>query len=195
VVAVLCYAQPLVRSWKRYRTRFFHPGVVIADDRLTVGAGPGLPWGGARTLEYWSEEGGDRCRLLDQVVAYLTERRWAKVIDPGWSDRDLVVYCHPWTEVAVCTVQEEHGGGRRLIRARFRVRLRNAAWLLVAFALAAAGAAALWSPMAAAAAVAATLALGMGLWRRGLRRAAGALAVFDHAARRLGLTRCGPADT
>src|SRR5262249_15249956 len=148
---------------------------------------------GARTVEYWSEEGDDRCRLLGLVVAYLTQRRWAKVIDPGWSDRDLLVYCHPWTEVAVCTAQEDHGGRRRLIRVRFQARLRNAAWCLPAFALGLPGAPALGSPAAAAAAAAATLALGVGLWRRGLRRAAGALAVFDHAARRLGLTRCGPA--
>ena len=29
VVAALCYAQPLARSWKRYRTRFFHPCVIV----------------------------------------------------------------------------------------------------------------------------------------------------------------------
>src|SRR5262249_53764790 len=127
VVAALCYAQPLARSWKRYRTRLFHPGVVVPDSELTARPGRPPPPGGMRVVEYWAERWQDRTELLGAVVSYLTERRWAKVVDHGWADWDLVVYCHPWAEVRVATVQEDHGSGRRLIRARFAVRFRKSA--------------------------------------------------------------------
>jgi hypothetical protein len=193
VVAALCYIQPLVRSWKRYQTRFFHPGVVVPDAELPAEPAEPLPLRGERTVDYWSEQWHDRSQLLSAVVAYLTERRWAKAIDPGWSDWDVVVYCHPWTEVAACTVQEDHGGGRRLIRARFRLRLRNWARLVGAAALlAAAGVAAWLSPAAGGGIAACLLALGAGVWCRGARRAARAVAVFDRAAGKLGLIRCEP---
>jgi GT2 family glycosyltransferase len=193
VVAALCYIQPLVRSWKRYQTRFFHPGVVVPDAELPAEPAEPLPLRGERTVDYWSEQWHDRSQLLSAVVAYLTERRWAKAIDPGWSDWDVVVYCHPWTEVAACTVQEDHGGGRRLIRTRFRLRLRNWARLVGAAALlAAAGVAAWLSPAAGGGIAACLLALGAGVWCRGARRAARAVAVFDRAAGKLGLIRCEP---
>jgi hypothetical protein len=192
VVAGLCYAQPLARSWKRYRTRLFHPCVVVPDTELPARPGRRLPLSGGRTVEYWSEKWLDRTQLLNSVTEYLTERRWAKELGAGWEPWDLRVYCHPLTEIRVATVQEDHGSGRRLIRVRFTMRLRTSARLAVGLGLLAA--AALAAPLGGAAgagvAGAVLAAAGVGWWsaaRRGVR----ILAVFDHAADKLELFRCG----
>jgi GT2 family glycosyltransferase len=196
VVAALCYAQPLARSWRRYRTRFFHPCVVVPDADLPVRPGRPLPLSGERTVEYWSERWQDRTELLSAVTAYLTERRWAKEFGAGWEAWDVRVYCHPLTEVRVATVQEDHGSGRRLIRVRFTMRLRPSARLAVGLGLVAA--AAFVAPLGwavgsgIAGGVLATTGLG---WWFATRAAARAVAVFDHAAAKLGLLRCEPAAT
>jgi ABC-type sugar transport system substrate-binding protein len=89
-------------------------------------------------------------------------------------------------------VQEDHGSGKRLIRARFTMRLRTRARLAVGLGLLAAALAAaldpLWGVGIAAAVLAAT---GVGWWSAA-RRGARAVAVFDHAASKLGLFRCEP---
>ena len=38
------------------------------------------------------------------------------------ADWDLEIHCDRWTVVRVCTVQEEHGGGKRCVRVRYRLR-------------------------------------------------------------------------
>jgi hypothetical protein len=192
VVAALCYVQPLARAWKRYRTQFFHPCVIVPDDALPTRPVPGLPMSGERTVEYWSEKWQDRTELLNVVVAYLTERRWAKQLGAGWESWDLLIYCHSLTEVRVATVQEDHGSGRRLIRARFTMRLRPSTRVAIGLGLAAAGTLAVsfgWL-VGVATAGAILAACGAGWWL-GARRAARAIAVFDHAAKKLGLFRCG----
>ena len=191
VVALLCYLQPLVRSWRRLRTRFFHPGVIIADERLPSASGRSLSFWGQATAEYWSEKWLDRTELLRVVVAYLTERRWAKVVDPGWSDRDLVIYCHPWTEVRVCTVQENHGSGRRLIRVGFQMRPRSAMWLACLVATAGAAAVGIGAGLGAGLATAAGLLVAMiCVWWDAARRGGRAVSVLDHAAGQLELISC-----
>jgi hypothetical protein len=194
VVAALCYTQPLVRSWHRYRTRFFHPCVIVPDAELPAGHGQRMPLSGERTVEYWSEKWQDRTELLNMVTAYLTERRWAKETGAGWEAWDLVIYCHPMTEVYVTTVQEDHGSGRRLIRARFLMRLGTAARLAVGLGLVAAAAVGASVDWIAGAGIAAGVLAVTGIgWLSAARRAARAVAVFDHAAQKLGLFRCGAA--
>jgi GT2 family glycosyltransferase len=189
LVAALCFAQPLVRSWKRYRTRLLSYRPPRWDGAPHPG-GPRVPLTGRLTTAYWSEEGGDRTQLLGRVIDYLNERRWGKVIDTGWSSWDLRVYCCPWTAVEVCTAQEDHGGGRRLIRVRYHLRaaghLKALGWAAAAGATCALALQAWW----AAAGAALLLALCAGCWRSGGRRAAQAVAVFDAAAAQLGLLRC-----
>jgi GT2 family glycosyltransferase len=190
LITVLCYLQPLVRSWKRYRTRLFsyrppEPASTIAADGVLL-----LPWSGHCVVNYWSEAGRERIDLLTRVIAYLNEHGWGRVIDGGWSDWDLQVYCHPWTFIEVCTAQEDHAEGKRLIRVRYR--LRPSGYIkflgLTALALAAIAAAlASWMTGAAAAGVAG---LAVGLWWRGRHRAGRAAAVIHAAALRLGLARC-----
>jgi hypothetical protein len=190
----LCYAQPLVRSWRRYRTRLFAYRPPRVDPALAAAHGAALSPGGTRTAAYWSEEGRQRTELLARVVAYLNERAWGRTIDSGWADWDLEVYCDPWTVVQVCTTQEDHGGRRHLLRVRYRLRPSGYTKALGAAALLAGLlAAAFWAwPPAAGAGV--LLGAGLALWWRGTRRAAHAVAVFDALACDLGLIPCAGSD-
>src|SRR5262249_13332145 len=130
VLMWLCYTQPLVRSWSRYRTRFFAYRPPVAGPVPDKSRNP-LSFSGKPIVHYWTEEGAARIELLGTVVAYLNERRWGKTLDTGWRDWDLEIYCHPWTVVQVCTAQEEHGSGKRLIRARFGLRTSGYTRLLL----------------------------------------------------------------
>jgi hypothetical protein len=151
-------------------------------------------------VAYWTEAGYERTELLALVIAYLNENGWGKTIDSGWSDWDVEIYCHPWTVVQVCTAQEDHGSGKRLIRVRFR--LRPSGYLKVLGGAAALTAVAAAGLLAWPAAAGATQLLGaclgicavcLGVWWRGTRRASQAIAVFDAKAGDLGLIRCDPA--
>jgi GT2 family glycosyltransferase len=192
IIAALCYLQPLVRSWARYRTRLCSYRPPQADPRHLEGRRRHLPLCGRHTAAYWTEDGYERTELLGLVIAYLNERGWGRVIDSGWADWDLRVYCHPWTAVEVCTAQQDYGSRRRLICVRYRLRPSRYLKFLGALALLpAAGAAGLQSWPAAGAAVALLLFCG-GVWCVGTRRASQALAVVDYLASSLGLVRCAP---
>jgi GT2 family glycosyltransferase len=192
LVAALCYAQPLVRSWWRYRTRLFAYRPPRATSPL-AGSYPRrrLPPSGRGTAAYWCELGWGRLQLLGCVIAYLNEKSWGRTIDSGWSDWDLEVYCHPWTVVRIATAEEDHGGDKRLIRVRYRVRAsgytKALAWLGVLT-----GALGLGTGLiAATAASGALLAACAGLWWRGICRASQAVAVVDGWAADLGMVPCG----
>jgi GT2 family glycosyltransferase len=192
IVATLCYAQPLVRSWRRYRTWLFafpDPGNPDACE----GAGRPLPWSGRWAVGYWSEQWRDRTELLARVMGYLTEHRWGRAIDSGWSDWDLELSGDRWTSVRVCTAQEEHGGGRRLIRVRFQLRPRGIFLLLAGAGLGVTAFAATAHLALAAVPVVVTGAFLAFAWQRGRHLAGRATRVFDVVAERLGLLRCDPA--
>jgi GT2 family glycosyltransferase len=193
LVALLCYLQPLVRSWHRYRTR-------LSAYRATRAAPPDLPeptaripLTGTQTVAYWGENWRERTELLNQVVRYLNEHRWGKVVDSGWENWDLQIYCHAWTVVQVHTAEEDHGGGHRLMRVRYRLRPSGyTRTLLVIAALAGAGAG-LMPSWVLGIESGFLVALCLAAWWRGTRRASQAIAVFDMVARRLNLIRCEPA--
>jgi glycosyltransferase involved in cell wall biosynthesis len=189
VIAGLCYAQPLVRSWHRYRTRLFAP--IRKDVPTPVAARPArrFPLTGRRTVEYWDEGGCERTDLLRDAVAYLHELHWAKLIDSGWTDWDLVVFCHAWTRVEVCTTQENHGGSRRLIRVRYRLRLRTHAKVILAAALACVvGGLVLghWLPVVTGATI---VALAAAAWWQGAGRTSQVESMLETVAGRLGAVR------
>jgi hypothetical protein len=193
VLTWLCYAQPLVRSWSRYRTRFFAYRPPLAGP-FPRNVRNRLSFAGRRTVPYWTEDGSGRIELLGMVVAYLNEHRWGKTIDTGWRDWDLEIYCHPWTVVQVCTVEEEHGSEKRMIQARFRLRASGYTRLLIGGASVSAIIAAVFQVWPAAIAAALLGVSALGAWVRGVYRAGQAVHVFDIVARQLGLIRCdGPA--
>jgi GT2 family glycosyltransferase len=190
LVAALCYAQPLVRSWKRYCTRLLSYRPPISEPALAERRYAHMPLSGTLAVAYWSEEGCERTRLLDRVLAYLNEHAWGKVIDTGWSNWDLQLHCHPWTIVEVCTAEEDHGGGKRMLRVRYRLRAGGYIKALCGTALAVAPCAFALQEWWALAGAAGLLALAVGLWWRGMRRATQAVGVFDVAAAQLKLLRC-----
>jgi hypothetical protein len=192
VLTWLCYAQPLVRSWSRYRTRFFAYRPPLAGP-FPKNVRNRLSFRGYRTAQYWTEEGATRLELLGMVVAYLNEHRWGKTIDTGWRNWDLEIYCHPWTVVQVCTVQEEHGGEKRMIQARFRLRTSGYTRLLIGGAWVSAIIAAVFQVWPSAVAAGLFGAAALGAWVRGVYRAGQAVHVFDIVARQLGCIRCDAA--
>jgi GT2 family glycosyltransferase len=191
-IAALSYAQPLVRSWQRYRTQLFAPvrraALCSLDNQSRR-----IPLSGHYRSDFWTEQGYDRTELLALVIARSEELRWGRVVDSGWSSWDLRLYCHPWTLVEVTTTQEKHGGSKLLIRVRYRLRLREHTKLLTLGGLAAAVCGMAywtWFPGAGAALVVAFL---LTAWWRGAVRGSGVVAVVDHMAANLGLVACTPA--
>ena len=186
-VALLCYLQPLVRSWAHYRGRLTR----YASIESPHGARHGWRWPWGRvTRSYWGEAWGERPDVVKRAAEHLHDARWGVTLDTGWSDWDVEVFGHPWTCVRVASVQEEHGSGRRLVRLRYRFGPTWLGWTALA-ALATTvvfaaslrpGAAVVLGGVAAAAVV----------WTagRGGRLAARIRAAFDSSARSAGLVPC-----
>ena len=192
LITGLCYAQPLVRSWRRYRTRLFsycHP--IVATTEL-VDRGRHFPLWGRSSVSYWSEDGCERTELLGLFIAYLMEHRWGTTIDSGWSKWDMVIHSHPWTVLRVLTTQEDHGERKRLIRVRYQM-LPSGLLTVAAFAGFLGSAVGVLLEGWATAVVMAGLVLCCGgIWWRGSQRAAQAAAALDGLARSLKLWRCSP---
>jgi hypothetical protein len=192
LIAAFCYAQPLVRSWRRYRTRLFSYCPPIPTPVTVDGSGVQLSLTGTRTIDYWSEEGHERTELLGLFIAYLVEHRWGTTVDSGWSQWDVEVHYHPWTLVQVCTAQEDHGGGKRQIRVRYQQRFTELAKLVGIVGLAATAVAGAFQIALAAAGAGLLTALLLVAWCRGARLAVQAIDGFDKLARDLNLFRCQP---
>jgi GT2 family glycosyltransferase len=206
VIAGLCYAQPLVRSWHRYRIRLFSraprgaPSAPVGNALRGVSCGErnateGVPYSGRRAIAYWSEAGDERTEVLALFIAWLREHRWGTVIDEGWSEWDVEAHGHPWTALQVCTAQEDHGGGKRLIRVRYRLRLTPFARALGVVGLAAAVSAGAVAVAWGGAAVAVLGVLLLAAWWRGAALASDVVEGFDALVRGQGLIRCEPGAT
>jgi GT2 family glycosyltransferase len=193
LIALLCYLQPLVRSWHRYRTRISsYRAAVVGPPEAEAGT-ERLPLTGRLAVAYWSEEWRERTELLDSAVAYFNASRWGKVVDSGWQGWDLRVFCHPWSMVEVCTAQEDHGGGRRLIRVRYRLRLSGYTRGLAGMAVFSGAASSLLGSWFLAIEAALLASFCLAAWWCGTRRTARVVGVFDMIARGLNLIRCEPA--
>jgi GT2 family glycosyltransferase len=194
LIAALCYLQPLVRSWARYRTRLFAYRPPQASPGEDPGGGRRLSLGGRLAVAYWTEEGYERTELLGLVVAYLNENGWGKVIDSGWSDWDLEIHCHPWTVLRLCTAQQDYGSRKRLICVRYRLRLSGYTKVLGLLGILGGAVAGVLASGWVAGAAGVLLGFCLGAWWRGTRRAARAVAVVDQLACRLGLVRLASKD-
>src|SRR5205814_2267185 len=67
LVMALCYVQPLIRSWYRYRTRLLAYRAPAAEPSFPRLPDQCLPLCGTRTAVYWTEEGYERTELLGLV--------------------------------------------------------------------------------------------------------------------------------
>jgi hypothetical protein len=190
LIAALCYAQPLVRSWMRHRTRLFTPRTPAKHLSASAGQALRFSFGGGKAMAYWGEHSQERTQLLDKVVGHLESLRWAKVIDAGWSEWDLTVDCTRWSVVQICTAQEDHGAGKRLIRVRYQLRLRSVTRVLALAGAAGAVGVGLVYPAVGAAASTLSLVAYLGAWWRGGHPAGEVACVFDTVAATMGLVGC-----
>jgi O-antigen biosynthesis protein len=193
IVAALSYVQPLVRSWWRYRTRFFPPIKTKRGGELDAMIGQPLALNGSLVVDYWDEQWRERTDLLDRVVAYLEDQRWAAEVDSGWSDWDLEIYCHPWTAVQVTTTQEDHGSGKRLIRVRYRLRPTHYAKAVMLAGGCCAALSTLAHSWVGLAFGLLTVLVCAGILLNGRRRASAVTALVDVLTSQMGFTRVGRA--
>ena len=152
-----------------------------------------LSWAGRAEVAYWGEDGQNRIQLLEPAAVYMTTHRWGKVLDSGWLRWDLEVYCNSCLLLRVITAEEEHGGGRRLVRIRYRLTPTPTAWVACVVTLAGAVAVACIAPRLAVALGAAAATLTLCGWALGRRAAAHVLRLFDTIAQRLLMLDCSRA--
>ncbi|MEX2287739.1 MAG: glycosyltransferase [Planctomycetaceae bacterium] len=193
LVMLLCYAQPLVRSWRRQQTRLFTRQRPV-EDLPPADAQPTRPAIARREeRRYWTEECLDRTQLLDHLISYFDEQRWSRTIDTGWQNWDLEFFCDPWCVVRIATAQEEHGGQKRLIRMRHQVYPSGTLlvlWAVGGLVMTEGSLLRTWSIVGVGAMI---LIGGAAIFWKGMSRAARAMAIVDSLAVSHGLISCGPA--
>jgi hypothetical protein len=188
LVGLLCWAQPIVRSWARYERRYFCRRRNTAE---ALGAPRKKLVSVRQRCEraYWGV-GIDRVALLQQIIAVLRQRYCGQTIDTGWSDYDLEVFWDAWTVVKIRTVQEELGSERRVVRVAYRLRLSKIGKSLAALCAIATGLCASLN-LGAAAVVGSLSLLGIGcIWWRGAMLKARILELFAEAAEAMQLVDC-----
>jgi hypothetical protein len=190
VVFTFSYLQPLVRSLARYRTRLFYFNSAAGEPWLATPGSPRFPLSGSQSVAYWSESARDRLEILQLADAFLARHRWGRIVDSGWTDWDLRIYCHPLVYLQVKTTQENHGGNKRLVRIHQRMRLRDITIVVTALVSIVLSLLAVSRPLMAGFGLAAVLLLAATLWLRATSLAGKASALFDHVAHRLGMIPC-----
>lgn len=126
LVAILYLLQPVVRSWPRY-ARQLHLSETPQAARETVRAlaAQYKKLGSSHTLNYWNEKGIERFAFLEALLELLDRDRWQSRTDSGWDEFDVTIFGDRFSKVLVKTVSENHGGEKRLLRARL-----EAGWTL-----------------------------------------------------------------
>jgi GT2 family glycosyltransferase len=190
LVLVFSYLQPLVRSFHRYRTRLFYFHPTAGAPWVTATTSVRFPITGQKTIDYWSETGRDRMEMLERVVEFLSKNRWGRIVDSGWTDWDLRIYCHPLVYLQVRTTQENHGGNRRLVRVHHKMRLRDFTVVAAGIAVSTLLLLSRTHPLASGIVFAFAAAMALMFWIRSTRLAGQTAALFCHVAGELGMIRC-----
>jgi glycosyltransferase involved in cell wall biosynthesis len=153
LVFYLALAQPLARAWARYFTWLREkrtPDVVAASKETHLHQKPSILRAGR--LAFWSEHGGERTELLQQMAYLLEEEGWKYALDNGWSAWDVQVFANRWWHVRMKTLTEIYPHGKRLTRLENSLTVSTFSILvgsLLATALAIVGLAApIWVPYA-----------------------------------------------
>jgi len=74
--------------------------------------------GSMHTLNYWNEKSIERFTFLEALLELLDRDQWQSRADSGWDEFDVTIYGDRFSKVLVKTVSENHGGEKRLLRAR-----------------------------------------------------------------------------
>ena len=119
IVALLYLLQPIVRGWPRYARRIVTtetPRAAQAAVRSQARRFRHVT--SRRTVQYWTEKGVERLTFLQHMLAIIDRDRWQAHVDSGWDDYDVCLYGDRLSRVMVKTVAENHGGQKRLLRAK-----------------------------------------------------------------------------
>jgi glycosyltransferase involved in cell wall biosynthesis len=205
LVALLYLLQPIVRGWPRYASR-----MQISETPPTARAAVrerAALIGSVRTkmtAQYWNEEGIERFAFLQKLLEVLDQHKWQAHTDSGWDEFDVVIYGDRFSKVTVKTVCENHGGMKRLLRARLRASrtLLGKAALVTVSGLLLVVSRIMWSAMLLADPVPMVLLWGIPLtgvvlvclwlaylWHRTRRTMRLGLALVDIAAKQLALSK------
>ena len=122
LVTFLAFAQPLVRGWARYYTwlKFKRtPPAVIASHEDNF-----VPVRGSLSkLNFWTENGQGRERLLPEIVQSLETEGWNYSTDTGWKNWDVQIYGSFWWGIKLRSVTEYHGGPKCMTRVHLSTRM------------------------------------------------------------------------
>jgi hypothetical protein len=126
LVAILYLLQPIVRGWPRY-ARQLHLSETPPAARATVRAlaAQYKKLGCEHTVNYWNEKSIERLSFLEALLELLDRDQWQSRTDSGWDEFDVTIFGDRFSKVLVKTVSENHGGEKRLLRARL-----DAGWTL-----------------------------------------------------------------
>jgi len=120
LVTFLAFVQPLGRGWARYFTwlKFKRtPRSVIAAPEANL-APSAKRRGSAAKLNFWSETGAGREKLLAEIFSLLETEGWSYSSDTGWKEWDIQIYGNFWWITTLQTVTEYHGGPKCLTRVK-----------------------------------------------------------------------------
>ncbi len=121
LIAAMHVAQPVERGSARYKTRFLTIEIPEAlHDLRRAWERRAAALLQKSEIQLWSEDAVDRETLLKELLALAARHRWFVRVDSGWETHDVRFYGDRWCKADLVTVTENHGGGRRLTRARLR---------------------------------------------------------------------------
>ncbi len=118
LVALLFFLQPIARGWARFKLWF---NLRVGQERVQVAPLP--PTADREPPEmyaYWTDRSVDRYDFLQRVLSKLDQADWAFKADTGWTTQDLELTAGLWTRLALTTVTEELGQGKKNLRCRVR---------------------------------------------------------------------------
>ena len=128
LIAGLYLLQPIVRGWPRYAHRLRRsetPTTARATVRAFAEQYDSVS--SICTVNYWNEKGTERIAFLQKLLELLERDQWQASADSGWDEHDVTIHGDRFTKAVVNTVCENHGGNKRLLRARLCAR-----WTLLA---------------------------------------------------------------
>jgi glycosyltransferase involved in cell wall biosynthesis len=124
LVALLCFLQPIVRGWARYRTPLGDSVSARVDGDVPPGLLKGVLLG--QPIALWAgQRGFERFDYLRDLLDALKGRQLEARMATEWSRHDLEAGNGPWARLWLSTVTEEMPEGRRVLRIRLRT-----AWTL-----------------------------------------------------------------
>jgi prepilin-type processing-associated H-X9-DG protein len=131
LVWALHLAQPVVRSWQRYRCRLANkrvPRSAVAVREATAEAGPAgeprpkvVSWSD-QDLDWNSRAGRGREHLLAALVGKAQADGWRGDFQAEWHAHDVELWPDPWHTAFLRTATEELGGHSRFTRVRCSLR-------------------------------------------------------------------------